>query len=192
VGKRGNQDAYRMSMPTATIGIRGTRFVAQFVPQRTTALSGFSGSHVPYALPLLASADISWLESPATLTDEPNSWQSLGLAMGTAPDPNRSGCSDESPGAAPDCQLAPGAYVSVIDGIVLMFNQGGKTQLGAGEIGFTPNFTVPPVILPQNPGVVFNPPLAFNPQQSGSETVQSAKQANQPPAGQQQDGCEVR
>jgi hypothetical protein len=33
IGKRGDRDAYRMNAATATIGIRGTRFVAQFIPE---------------------------------------------------------------------------------------------------------------------------------------------------------------
>jgi len=33
IGKRGDRDAYRMNTATATIGIRGTQFVAQFIPE---------------------------------------------------------------------------------------------------------------------------------------------------------------
>jgi hypothetical protein len=33
IGKRGNRDAFRLSTPTATVGIRGTEFAANFIPQ---------------------------------------------------------------------------------------------------------------------------------------------------------------
>ena len=37
VGKRGNRDAYRMSTATATVGIRGTEYVAVVIPPGTPA-----------------------------------------------------------------------------------------------------------------------------------------------------------
>ena len=33
IGKRGNRDAFRLSTPTATVGIRGTDFSANFIPE---------------------------------------------------------------------------------------------------------------------------------------------------------------
>jgi hypothetical protein len=38
IGKRGNRDAFRLSTPTATVGIRGTEFAANFVPQGVEGL----------------------------------------------------------------------------------------------------------------------------------------------------------
>jgi len=40
IGKRGNQDAYRMKTPTATIGIRGTIFTAIYVEPGEQAAEG--------------------------------------------------------------------------------------------------------------------------------------------------------
>ena len=40
IGKRGNQDAWRLATPTATIGIRGTTVDAQHVPEGEGATSG--------------------------------------------------------------------------------------------------------------------------------------------------------
>jgi hypothetical protein len=39
IGKRGNRDAFRLSTPTATVGIRGTEFTANFVPGGTEGLA---------------------------------------------------------------------------------------------------------------------------------------------------------
>jgi hypothetical protein len=64
VGKRGNQDAYKMNTATATIGIRGTDYIATFVPAEETAIS-----LAPYALPLLAALDPSWTGD--TMSDVP-------------------------------------------------------------------------------------------------------------------------
>lgn len=40
IGKRGNQDAWRLATPTATIGIRGTTIDAQHVPEGEGSVSG--------------------------------------------------------------------------------------------------------------------------------------------------------
>jgi len=39
IGKRGNRDAFRLSTPTATVGIRGTDFSANFIPSGTEGLA---------------------------------------------------------------------------------------------------------------------------------------------------------
>jgi hypothetical protein len=57
--------------------------------------------------------------------------------------------------------MAPGLYVHVIDGLIQMTNAGGSTSFSAGQFGFTPNFTRPPVIVPNNPGLKFTPPPSF-------------------------------
>ncbi len=88
--------------------------------------------------------------------------------------------------------LPPGAYVTVIDGNVIFSSPGGQILLGPGNTGFIPGLNLPPTLLPQNPGIILNPPPNFN-QQLGGDTGQPGPQGgNQPPAGQQQDGCEVR
>ena len=57
--------------------------------------------------------------------------------------------------------LAPGLYVHVIDGLIQLSNRGGVQQFAAGQFGFTGSVVQPPVIVPQNPGIQFNPPPAF-------------------------------
>ena len=68
--------------------------------------------------------------------------------------------------------LAPGLYVQVLDGVVNLSNKGGSQNFSAGQFGFTPNFNQPPVVLPNNPGIQFTPPPAFNaPPQTGAMGV---------------------
>ena len=59
--------------------------------------------------------------------------------------------------------LAPGLYVSVIDGAINLSNKGGTTSFAAGQFGYTANVTKPPVVLPANPGIKFTPPPTFLP-----------------------------
>ncbi|NYE58935.1 hypothetical protein FHW58_000087 [Duganella sp. 1224] len=103
LGKR-NKEKFAMKTPSATIGIRGTTFIADIVP------------------------------------------------LGAVPPVPSSGTQG----------VAPGLYLQVLDGIVLLSNQGGSQLFNAGQFGFTPNFTVPPIVLPQNPGLKFTPPPIFN------------------------------
>lgn len=65
--------------------------------------------------------------------------------------------------------LAPGLYVQVLDGVISLSNKGGSQNFSAGQFGYTPNFNQPPVVLPNNPGIQFTPPPAFNaPPQAGA------------------------
>lgn len=86
-----------------------------------------------------------------------------------------------------DCgKLPSGLYVDVAAGKIVVSNQGGSQTLGAGQFGHVPSATIPPVILPKNPGVsTFTPP----PSMSGP-----AKGASGPTGGGQVKGgdCEVR
>jgi FecR-like protein len=68
--------------------------------------------------------------------------------------------------------LAPGLYVQVLDGVINLSNKGGSQNFSAGQFGFTPNFNQPPVVLPNNPGIQFTPPPAFDaPPQAGAMGV---------------------
>lgn len=186
IGKRGNQDAYKMNTATATIGIRGTQFLAQFVPDETPAIS-----RVPFALPLLASLDGRWIEeNGGSLPDV-----SAGLLMLADLPPLQlaQGAGTNAGG------LPPGLYVHVIEGLINMTNQGGTQSFAAGQFGHAPNIVLPPIVLPRDPGIggTFTPPPSFH---------TSQQQAQQTPAGQpttpsttpsqqqnrQSDGCEIR
>ena len=56
----------------------------------------------------------------------------------------------------------PGLYVAVTDGAIHLTNSAGARTFNAGQFGFTPSITVPPIIVPANPGVQFTPPPAFS------------------------------
>lgn len=58
--------------------------------------------------------------------------------------------------------LAPGLYVSVIDGAINLSNKGGSQKFSAGQFGYTANINKPPVIVPSNPGIKFTPPPTFS------------------------------
>lgn len=65
------------------------------------------------------------------------------------------------PGAGGGGGTPPGLYVNVIDGVINLTNQGGSQNFAAGQFGFVPNLTQPPVTIPPNPGVQFTPPPSF-------------------------------
>lgn len=70
--------------------------------------------------------------------------------------------------------LAPGLYVEVIDGEVFVKNGGGTQNFTGGQIGYTPNFVTPPVILPTNPGIPFSAPPSFSSTQGNTSTFDAA------------------
>lgn len=134
LGKR-SQERVGFSTPTATIGIRGTTFVAEYVAPDAAALAAYR-----FASTAALSADT------ASGAADVMPMQPLQLAQGGASLANR----------------APGLYVQVLDGMINLSNQGGSQNFGAGQFGFTPSFSQPPVILPNNPGMEFAPPPVFN------------------------------
>jgi hypothetical protein len=73
--------------------------------------------------------------------------------------------------------LAPGLYVQVLDGQIAVTNKGGAQNFSAGQFGFTPSATTPPVLLPKNPGIQFTPPPVFNSPSSAGTTSSSATKA---------------
>lgn len=93
LGKR-NKDKFEMKTPSASIGVRGTTFLAAVMPP----------------------------------------------APGTA----------------------PGLHLQVIEGAIVVSNGGGAMGMTAGQFGYVPSSAAPPVVIPQNPGLQFTPPPAFN------------------------------
>lgn len=57
--------------------------------------------------------------------------------------------------------MSPGLYVQVLDGLINVTNPGGAQQFSAGQFGFTPPVSTPPIFVPVNPGLTFTPPPAF-------------------------------
>jgi hypothetical protein len=102
LGKR-SRDKFEMKTPAATIGIRGTLFVAEFVPP-------------------------------------------LG----------------QLPASPAGSARAPGLYVQVLDGMIHLNNGAGSQSFNAGQFGYTPSPSRPPVVMPHNPGMQFTPPPAFH------------------------------
>jgi hypothetical protein len=149
LGKR-NKEKFELKTPSATIGIRGTTFVAEYVP--------------PDEERALASLQ-AWLNaSTAALGDSVMPVAPLQLAQGPLLPP---------PPAGPP--RLPGLYVQVLDGLIHVTNPSGSSNFSAGQFGFTPNFRQPPVLVPQNPGMQFAPPPAFNISTPGSSTAPPGK-----------------
>lgn len=127
LGKR-NKEKFSLKTPTATIGIRGTTFIAQYVP----SVPG-GAARTPVSGPI----------------------------------------------------LPPGLHVSVTDGVIVMSNPAGSSNFSAGQFGYVPNNVMPPVVVPNNPGLKFTPPPTF---------TMSSGPSNSPGAGTKPAAvdCEVR
>ncbi|MRX07386.1 iron dicitrate transport regulator FecR [Pseudoduganella sp. FT25W] len=138
LGKR-NKEKFSMKTPSATIGIRGTTFIAEWVEPSEQAVAQ------------AAAARQAWLMASTAGLGDSYPVQPLMLAQANIPPlPGNSG------------RLAPGLYVQVIDGLINLTNKGGSLNFAAGQFGFTPTIAQPPVIVPQNPGMQFTPPPVFN------------------------------
>lgn len=135
LGKR-NKERYSLKTPLATIGIRGTTYIVDYIEPSEQAL---------------ASARLAyWMASMAALGDAGvPGVVPLQLAQNT-------------PAPAVPGGLAPGLYVQVLDGMINVSNNGGSANFAAGQFGYTPSFKQPPVIVPSNPGLQFTPPPAFS------------------------------
>lgn len=168
LGKR-NKEKFGVNTPTATIGIRGTIFIAEYVPPESAAVAAYGFAS------LAAIAPVSYLDradsfrSDVPLQAAPVEILPIRLAQGM---PSVAG-------------RAPGLYVQVLNGMVSLTNQGGSQNFAAGQFGHAPSMVQPPVILPANPGIKFEPPPAFSmntgPQDNGA-----------PPPQQKGVDCEVR
>ena len=148
LGKR-NREKFALKTPTATIGIRGTIFIADYVEPDAAAVA---------ALQAYLQASTAALGANGVAGVVP-----LQLAQGPIP---------KAPG------LSPGLYVQVIDGLIHVTNPAGTANFAAGQFGFTPSFTQPPVIVPNNPGLQFNPPPAFNSSAAAKTTTSSTGKSN--------------
>lgn len=136
LGKR-NKEKFEMKTPSATIGIRGTTFIAEWIEPTAEAVAARDAARDAYLMASTASLDDA---SPV---------RPLMLAQAKPPAP-----------ASP--ALPPGLYVSVIDGLIHVTNPVGTQNFSAGQFGYTPNVTTPPVVVPANPGMQFSPPPVFN------------------------------
>jgi hypothetical protein len=181
LGKR-NKEKFSLKTPTATIGIRGTTFIAQYVPPSDMRVSDGNslgavevgkGSQAPAAqgkvvidrspagngvvpagspVPAAGGA-LSSAQEQALLTTLSNQAQA---AMQQAV--NQAG----APQAPSLPALAPGLHLQVTDGMIVVTNGGGAQNFAAGQFGFVPSVNQPPVLVPSNPTLHFAPPPSFS------------------------------
>jgi hypothetical protein len=139
LGKR-NKEKFAMKTPSATIGIRGTTFIAEWVEPSAQAVAQAAAARQAYLMASTAALGDAYPIQPLMLAQIP----------------------------LPASQsMAPGLYVHVIDGLINLTNQGGSLSFAPGQFGFTPNFSQPPSMLPKNPGLLFQTPPSFVPTSSG-------------------------
>jgi len=156
LGKR-NHERFGLNTPTATIGIRGTIFIAEYIPPTEPSVAAFGRASLAAASPDIFGVGL-------TMTDAPLNTMPLQLAQIT--------------GSGGIEGRAPGLYVQVLDGMINLRNQGGSLNFSAGQFGYTPSMTQPPVVLPQNPGIHFQPPPVFqssSTSQSGTTATKSSE-----------------
>lgn len=154
LGKR-NNERVSVKTPTATIGIRGTTYIAEYVPPTQPAIAAYAQASVA------ALAQDMLPPAYRTMTDAPQA----GLPVTMLPlrlAQNSMGMPDI--GAA---GRSPGLYVQVLDGMINLSNSGGTQNFAAGQFGFSGSVSQPPIVLPRNPGMQFTPPPAFS---SGGDT----------------------
>ncbi|NRR29490.1 FecR domain-containing protein [Oxalobacteraceae bacterium] len=145
LGKR-SKEKFEMKTPTATIGIRGTTFLAEIVPETAEAVA----ARLAYQLASTAALDPAMGGLPVAPIRPLQLAQNLPKPVGAGP------------------TLAPGLYVHVIDGLIQLSNGGGTQQFAPGQFGFTPSFKQVPQLLPSNPGMLLTLPQAFVPSSAGS------------------------
>jgi hypothetical protein len=140
--------------PAATLTLSraaGTTFVAQYTAPATSRLAMWDAK---YLAAQFRGIQLALSESAIRSDGSVFSWpddrgQDVLLAQ-------------ISPPAGPTPTRAPGLYVQVLDGLILVTNPTGTQNFTAGQFGYTPSFTQAPVIVPVNPGIQFSPPPTFN------------------------------
>lgn len=170
LGKR-NKERFGVNTPTATIGIRGTIFIAEYIPARQADLASYAAASV-------AAIDRSYADS-LPVSDMPTS----GLPLSILP---ARGATSTLVAQALAGGRPPGLYVQVLDGAISLSNRGGSVNFSSGQFGFSGSLMQPPVILPNNPGIQFSPPPVFS-----SSTGPQPGSGNTPPGSNDVD-CEVR
>lgn len=177
LGKR-NKEHFALVTPVATIGIRGTIFIAEYLPpaQADVALYPAAG------LATLVATRLS--QGYLAIMNVPSSGAQRDFVPRATPEPVRLAMADapqsdaqqdfvvqaplqplllaQNTSGGGSQGLNPGLYVQVLDGTIHVTNGGGSQNFTAGQFGFTPGFQQPPIILPSNPGMQFTPPPSFS------------------------------
>jgi hypothetical protein len=159
LGKR-NKEKFSLKTPSATIGIRGTTFIVQYVP------------------PPAPERDAMRINpNPSPLTE-------VGAGAGKLPAPTPDAAQQKTPagGPAPGSApaLPPGLHVAVTDGMIVVTNNGGAQNFAAGQFGYVPGVNQAPVIVPPNTGLQFTPPPSFN---GGAPGPQASNSGSSPDKG---------
>jgi hypothetical protein len=167
LGKR-SKDRVTINTPGGTVGLENASAIVQYQPPSATAKAD-------QAADVVAAADVAELAKrsflftataaldasmTATRTDAPLPSAAPRLLVAQVSIPLPKGA--PTVGAGQSAPLPPGLYVQVIDGLINVTNKGGAQNFAAGQFGFTPTPTQPPVIVPKNPAIQFTPPIAFN------------------------------
>jgi hypothetical protein len=153
LGKR-NKEKFALKTPSATIGIRGTTFIAQYVPPPPPPPAS-GGMAISYDVSSISAAGQGKQATPGA-TGVPLAPPGSGNAsIGKVP-----GGGVTPPSGPP--LLAPGLHLQVTDGAIIVTNTGGSLGFQAGQFGYVPNVNQPPVIVPSNPNIQFVPPPSFN------------------------------
>lgn len=131
LGKR-NKEKFQLKTPTATIGIRGTTFTADYIEEDAEQV---------------AAARQAFLFG---------STAGAGIGQSLPPPPNNA-----FPGTSAGKDLPTGLHVFVIDGLINVVNKGGALQFSAGQFGYVRTNITPPVLVQANPALRFTPPPSF-------------------------------
>lgn len=158
LGKR-SKDSVQMVTPSANISMQAANVVVQYIKPSAEAVAA---AREAYLLASTAALDVA-VQVTRSDMPMPSAIQPL-LAQLNIPLPKG--------GTPTPVTLPPGLYVSVIDGLINVANKGGSQSFTAGQFGYTPNPTQPPILVPKNPGLLFLPPPAFSipPPVTGSST----------------------
>ncbi|HEY4317411.1 MAG TPA: FecR family protein [Herbaspirillum sp.] len=153
VGKR-SKDRVKVNTPSGTVGMENASAIIEYQPPEPNP--GAQVSQRDFLFASMAALDASMT---ATRTDAPLPSASTTLLLAQIPPPPIPvGLPPAGKPGTPT--LAPGLYVHVIDGLINVTNSLGSQSFAPGQFGFTP-FNQPPVVVPQNPGLIFSPPPSF-------------------------------
>lgn len=145
-----------LDTPGGRIDVQGGTFLARYV----------AAAEPGDARAAWRAASIAWQASAACCDSD--------AGPGVSPVADALRLAQLSPGSAP-LGLSPGLYVHVIDGLIQLSNRGGVQQFAAGQFGFTGSVVQAPVIVPQNPGIQFNPPPGFTASSTPAGTTSGSK-----------------
>jgi hypothetical protein len=202
LGKR-NKEKFSLKTPTATIGIRGTTFIAQYVPHPEptamrinydeSSINAADAGKVPRAATeqgkvlidrspdgnggSAAGGPLSSAQQQALLnTINSQTQAAMQQAANQAPVPQA------APASAPrELQgLAAGLHLQVTDGMIVVTNSGGAQNIAAGQFGFVPGQGQAAMIVPPNSGLQFVPPQSFSGGATGPQASTGGSSPDKP------------